>query len=84
MIRPLYPEMALTDEYIRARLMAMRALRHCGVIRARHDHPAFASLERTGDAVGRLRPGETLSCDFRLTPRGRDMANAVLQPCTRL
>jgi hypothetical protein len=66
-----------------ASLAALRALRDCGVVRARLQHPGFSSLFALG--LAKMRPfpqhegDQHPRRDFMLTTRGKAVANAVLK-----
>lgn len=78
MAKPHVPELALPAGPDRDRLLALRQLRDCGVVRARWDHPGLSALYRSNDAEARPVPPDMRVVDYRLTARGRHAAQLSL------
>ncbi|NCP11381.1 MAG: hypothetical protein GW859_05395 [Sphingomonadales bacterium] len=53
-----------------ARLSAFQAVRDCGVIRTRFDHPGLASLFEDGLVDYRRVAGDQNALDWQITPEG--------------
>ena len=61
----------MTDFNIKtARLSAFRAVRDCGVIRTRFDHPGLASLFEDGLVDYHRVAGDQNALDWQFTPEG--------------
>lgn len=61
-----------------SRLIALRALRDCGVVRASVATGAFVALYHGGDADRRTVRGDVGLADYRLTDFGRREAERLL------
>lgn len=80
MARPGVPEIALSDPRERARLLALRSLRNCGVIRVTMGEvPLGYRLLAQEQAVRATKTRNPNKADCRLTDLGRDLARKLLK-----
>jgi hypothetical protein len=81
MIRPHVPELAMPDGPDRDRLLALRALQNCGVIRVKIGKVprGYQLLAREKRVRASRVPGDADRADCRLTETGLQMAAVALK-----